>query len=593
MAFLFSGHFCKYDDMLSGWAGISKDGNILYIIYILGGNYMRKSIKKSVLIRIVASICSTLLCCIVVNVGMVQIKNADLENQTAMTLLQEIQLAEIAHYKWCNSLSQTIYAGKEFTGSSDPTACSLGQWIYNSANLTDATIISLKNEIEPIHKELHGYAEQTINLLATDPEQAKAFYQETVQTTVTSLITRLDEIIEKSEANATASEEKMHNVINIVSVLSTIFFILSIICLILLIAYVIKNIILPILKLTEESKPIANGDLKINFSYKSQDEIGCLVDTLTNSMKLIQSYIADITRVTDELASGNFDVKTSEHYVGDFSAIEQSVDKLTQSLSYALSQIARASSNVSDNAEQMSNSAQMLAQGAITQSEAVDELRSTLDRMAADARENAKMAISAQNDTQKTSEQIEKSDKDMEEMVAAMNDISDAANSIGDIIKTIETIAFQTNILALNAAVEAARAGTSGKGFAVVADEVRNLASQSDHAAKATKELIENSIEAVKRGNAIVSNVSEMLKKTLEFSNQSAEGMDKITKAVQGETNIIEQTAAGINQIAQVVHTNSATSQETAAVSEQMFTQSQQLQNHTAAFTLRKDMTNQ
>ena len=382
----------------------------------------------------------------------------------------------------------------------------------------------------------------------------------------------------------------MNNVINIVAVLSTIFFIISIACLVMLIAYVIKNIILPILKLTEESKPIANGDLKIKFSYKSHDEIGSLVDTLTKSMHLIQSYIADITRVTDELASGNFDVKTSERYVGDFSEIEHSVDKLTKSLSYALSQIAIASSSVSDNAEQMSNTAQMLAQGAITQSEAVDELRSRLDKMAIDARENAKMAISAQSDTEKTSEQLAKSDKDMQAMVAAMNDISNASSSIGDIIKTIEAIAFQTNILALNAAVEAARAGTAGKGFAVVANEVRSLASQSDHAAKATKELIENSIAAVERGNTIVSNVSDVLKKTLEFSKHSAEGMVKITKAVQGESEIIEKTAEGINQIAEVVHTNSATSEETAAISQQMFAQSQQLQNHTKTFNLRKDM---
>lgn len=422
-----------------------------------------------------------------------------------MALLQDIQLAEIAHYKWCNGLSQTIYADKAFTGSSDPTTCSLGQWIYSSDNLTDETILSLKNEIEPIHKKLHEDAEETIRLLATDPEQAKQFYEQTVQTTVENLIAKLDQIIEKSEGNAAASEQKMNNVISIVSVLATIFFVLSIICLILLIAYVIKNIILPILKLTEESKPIADGDLNIRFSHQSQDEIGCLVNTLTNSMRLIQSYIADITRVTDELASGNLDVKTSEHYVGDFNEIEHSVDKLTKSLSYALSQIALTSANVSDDAEQMSNSAQMLAQGAATQSEAVEELRLTLDRMAADAKENAKMAISAQCDTQKTGEQIEKSDKDMEEMVAAMNDISTAANRIGDIIQTIETIAFQTNILALNAAVEAARAGMAGKGFAVVASEVRNLASQSDHAAKATKELIENSIAAVKRGNVIVS----------------------------------------------------------------------------------------
>lgn len=566
--------------------------NMLYImiIFLKEDIHMSKSIKKSVLIRVVASICSTLLCCAVVNVGMTQIKKVDLENEQSTELLKSIQSAEIAHYKWCNSLSQAVYAGKEFTGSSDPTVCSLGGWIYNSDNLTDKTIISLRDEIEPIHKELHGYAEETINLIKTNPAKAKQFYEQTVQTTVGNLITKLDKIIEKSEENATVSGQKMNNVINIVAVLSTIFFIISIACLVMLIAYVIKNIILPILKLTEESKPIANGDLKIKFSYKSHDEIGSLVDTLTKSMHLIQSYIADITRVTDELASGNFDVKTSERYVGDFSEIEHSVDKLTKSLSYALSQIAIASSSVSDNAEQMSNTAQMLAQGAITQSEAVDELRSRLDKMAIDARENAKMAISAQSDTEKTSEQLAKSDKDMQAMVAAMNDISNASSSIGDIIKTIEAIAFQTNILALNAAVEAARAGTAGKGFAVVANEVRSLASQSDHAAKATKELIENSIAAVERGNTIVSNVSDVLKKTLEFSKHSAEGMVKITKAVQGESEIIEKTAEGINQIAEVVHTNSATSEETAAISQQMFAQSQQLQNHTKTFNLRKDM---
>lgn len=178
---------------------------------------MGKSIKKSVLIRITASICSTLLCCVVVNVGMTQIKKVDLENQTSMALLQDIQLAEIAHYKWCNGLSQTIYADKAFTGSSDPTTCSLGQWIYSSDNLTDETILSLKNEIEPIHKKLHEDAEETIRLLATDPEQAKQFYEQTVQTTVENLIAKLDQIIEKSEGNAAASEQKMNNVISIVS----------------------------------------------------------------------------------------------------------------------------------------------------------------------------------------------------------------------------------------------------------------------------------------------------------------------------------------------------------------------------------------
>lgn len=551
---------------------------------------MNKSIKKAVLIRVVAAICSTALCCAVVNIGVQQIKKAGEENKQANILLHEIQAAEIAHYKWCNGLSQTIYAGKEFTGSTDPTACSLGKWIYGDENITDQEVIRLRNEIEPMHKTLHGYAVETINMLQTNPEQAHQFYQQNVQTTVENLIVKLNQIVERMEAQAKQTSSHMESVLSRVIILSSIFFLIAIVCLVLLVTYVMKNVIMPILKLTKESSPIIDGDLDVEFTCHSEDEIGMLSKTLSESMARIKSYIEDIKRITEQLASGNFNVRTSQHYIGDFREIENSINRLTESLSMTLSQIGLASGGVSSNAEQMSSSAQMLAQGAMTQSEAVDNLRATLDKIAEDAKKNTEMAMAVQQGAIKTGEHITKSDEDMEKMIAAMDDISNAAHRIGDIIKTIETIAFQTNILALNAAVEAARAGTAGKGFAVVASEVRSLASQSDHAAKATKELIENSISAVERGNIIVENVSATLKKTLNLSAESAKGIGMITEAVRGESQIIEETALGINQIAEVVHTNSATSQETAAISEQMFAQAQQLQNQTKIFNLRSDV---
>ena len=120
----------------------------------------------------------------------------------------------------------------------------------------------------------------------------------------------------------------------------------------------------------------------------------------------------------------------------------------------------------------------------------------------------------------------------MDEMVAAMKDITEASQQIGRIIATIENIAFQTNILALNAAVEAARAGSAGKGFAVVSDEVRSLATQSDQAAKATKELIENSVQATERGSRIVGEVSHTLKRTMELVMESNNAIGAIAEAV-------------------------------------------------------------
>lgn len=100
------------------------------------------------------------------------------------------------------------------------------------------------------------------------------------------------------------------------------------------------------------------------------------------------------------------------------------------------------------------------------------------------------------------------------ELNSAMERIAASSEQIKKVINTIENIAFQTNILALNASVEAARAGEVGRGFAVVANEVRNLAVKSDEAAKATRELIEKSIEAVSEGSRVLGMFTEALDKT-------------------------------------------------------------------------------
>lgn len=160
------------------------------------------------------------------------------------------------------------------------------------------------------------------------------------------------------------------------------------------------------------------------------------------------------------------------------------------------------------------------------------------------------------------------------------------SKKIGNIITTIEDIAFQTNILALNAAVEAARAGTAGKGFAVVADEVRNLAFKSDQAAKATKELIESSVESVQNGNAIVTNVTDSLQKTTDLAGLAVDDMVRVAEMVDTISAAIAQVTVGLDQISAVVQTNSATSEQSAAASEELSSQAQLLDDLVGQFRL-------
>lgn len=538
-------------------------------------------------IRIAVALFAVILFSVMMTINILRVDRTQTASIQANSLLDKAQRAEAAHYKWSGNLSNALYAGTEFTGSIDPTTCVLGQWLYGEAGTDDAQILSLRSQLEPLHKELHESATEALDLLSANPQQAQAFYQETIQTNLNTLVGLLENVVERGTVLNDETKEEMEQTLVMMHITSIVGLSLSLIALISLVFYVLGKIVKPLILITKKSKPLQDGHLELEINYHTRDELGELAETLEHSMERIGGYVNDINRMMGQLSAGNFDVQVSEPYIGDFRTIEESLTSFTRTMSSALANINGAQQKVSGGAAQLSSGAQALAQGATEQASAVEELYATLDELSKSAAQNVKVALDAQEDARLTGEQVTLSSQQMEEMVAAMHDISVSSQEIGKIIATIENIAFQTNILALNAAVEAARAGTAGKGFAVVSSEVRSLATQSDQAAKATKELIENSVQAVERGSRIVGEVSQTLNKTLELVMQSGETIGDIAKAVEREADSISQVTDGISQISSVVQTNSASSEESAAVSNELFEQVRFLQEQTKKFRLK------
>ena len=549
---------------------------------------MRKSIKTMVGIRVIAALASVLLFSVMITINIIRIDRTQERSIQASAVLDRALTAEVAHYKWASNLSNALYAGTEFTGSKDPTTCVLGQWLYGEAGMDDATIDQLRSQLEPLHKELHESAQYVLDLMASNPTQAQGYYQETIQGNLATLVGLLDQVVDRGSTLKDESSASMALTIKIMHGTSIVGLALALICLVSLVLYVLKHIVAPILTITQCSEPLQQGRLDFSIPYSADNELGDLALALKKSMSQIHSYVEDINRIMQELSQGNFDVGTSAEYIGDFRTIEQSISSFTVTISDALAQINQAEHKVSDNAEQLSSGAQALAQGATEQASAVQQLYATLDDLSKSAEHNVQSASSAQENARLTGEQVTLSGEQMKQMVAAMVDITDASQEIGKIIKTIEDIAFQTNILSLNAAVEAARAGEAGKGFAVVSSEVRSLATQSDQAAKATKELIENSVQAAERGSKIVDEVSKTLERTLELVVRSNNAIGEIAEAVHSEAESIAQVTEGIGQISSVVQTNSASSEESAAVSTELFEQVRLLQEQIRRFHLKQ-----
>lgn len=352
---------------------------------------------------------------------------------------------------------------------------------------------------------------------------------------------------------------------------------------------IIFGITRPVKQVSVALKGFSMGKLDIPVKYSSRSELGGMCDALRTSQYVLSEVIGDECRILEEMANGNFDVKTKDEsiYVGELHNILKSMRIINGNLSNTLGQIMHSANQVANESIQLSNGSQSLAQGATEQASSVEQLASTITEISNSSKDNALNSEQASNQSKLAGRQVEESAQLMDDMVLAMQKISDSSNEIGKIIATIENIAFQTNILALNAAVEASRAGEVGKGFAVVAEEVRGLAAKSDEAAKATKNLIEHSILTVKEGSDIVKNVSDSLAKTVDISNHVLESVHLIKKSSAAEFEAIKQVTKGVNEISCVVQTNSATSEQFAASSVELSNQASLMKDLLSQFRLR------
>lgn len=398
----------------------------------------------------------------------------------------------------------------------------------------------------------------------------------------------IDGLIFAGISTAEAKAETRHVVI-LVSVVS---FSTIVVCLIFLAVFIKKRVSSPLGRITKVAERMEKGDLGISagkairVDVRSNDEIGFLGQIFEDTIRRLKAYIGEISEVLGAIANGNLTQSARLEYLGDFESIRESLDSIQREMNNTMGQIAASAGQVADGSSQVSSSAQSLAQGATEQASAVQEISATISEISESAKRTSAAAAEAGGFVNQAGAQLGISMDYVKELNVAMENISGSSKEISTIIATIENIAFQINILALNAAVEAARAGEAGKGFAVVADEVRNLASKSDEAAKATKELIESSIIAVTDGTEVVNSVTEALDKTSESAGHVTAKMSTVVEAVEKQTTAIAQVTEGISQISAVVQNNSATSEQCAAASEELSSQASLLKRLMSSFRL-------
>lgn len=335
-----------------------------------------------------------------------------------------------------------------------------------------------------------------------------------------------------------------------------------------------KELLTPIVKVSEQVTALAGGRFDVSWEMQSDEsEVGQMVGAIDFMKENFSNMIHEISSVLGSMGEGNYTVSVTQEYVGEFVAIKESLIKIIEDMKKVLLTIRDTAQEIDGGSEQLAKAAVDLAEGCTVQASKISEIAGMVDNTARGMEENAAEAHNVVSVSGEASKALKAGNAKMQELKSAIGEISKCSEEISTIISTIEEIADQTNLLSLNAAIEAARAGEAGKGFAVVADQVKNLAEESAKAAGETNKLIEMTVAAVDKGIAIADETAMSMDEVMRSVNAATEKMAEMSNALVHEVENIRMIDDHIANVSSIVDNNSATSEETAAVSEEQSAQ--------------------
>ncbi len=381
----------------------------------------------------------------------------------------------------------------------------------------------------------------------------------------------------------------------------------------------VENAVSKVGEVIKETKKIVTSSIEGNLNNRSSINLfeGAfkeVISGLNETLDAIVSPLSEASIVLEKLAGGDLTAQMEGNYKGDYKILKDSINKTSQSLNIALSDVTKSIEATASAAAQISSSAEEIASGSQEQSSQTSEIAAAVEQMtktiistsknaqtASDAARNA--GLIAKEGGSSVFDTVEGMNKINEIVSSAANTVTKLGHSssqIGEIIQVIDDIADQTNLLALNAAIEAARAGDQGRGFAVVADEVRKLAERTTKATKEIEQMIKkiqqdtkeavNSIaqgsEEVKKGKLLADKAGKSLNEIISGSEKVVDIIMQVASASEEQSGAAEQISRNIEGISAVTEESTSGVQQIARATEDLNRLTLNLQERISAFKI-------
>ena len=426
-------------------------------------------------------------------------------------------------------------------------------------------IASLSDNLVPLEEEAMASVD------AGDVVSATAFvfgeeYSETIQqinSLTDDVITRIQDRLDKSK-----------NMLLILQIICAAAFLAGFIRLaaqcLKTITFSQTELLAPIIKVSDQMTLLAEGNLHADLDLAEDDsEVGNMVASIRFMKDNMAAIIDEISYILEQMGQGNYIITVNQEYVGEYVKIKDSLNKIVEDMRGTVTTIQAVTSEIDSGAGQLAFAAEDLASACTGQATVVSDLMMLLSELTDSIEYNEKEAEEAVKISNLASSTLIVGAQKMKELRAAMRDINQCSEQIISVISAISDIGEEIDLLSLNASIESARAGEAGKGFAVVAEQVKKLAEASQNAVGQTSELIKRTVESVELGTRISREAAANMEEVQMGAEETTGRINAIVDKLKLEVESIAHINEGINNVAGIVENNSATSEETAAVSEQ------------------------